>query len=314
MRAISTEGFVKPECISAGAIPKLQWLAIADLVVDSTYQLPIEEGGRRKVDRIAREFCWSCFAPIIVTPLEGGKFAIVDGLHRTTAAALVGFDSVPCQIVFATREEQAVAFRAINGTAPISRMSLYAAALVAREPWAVRLAEVCARAEVEPLRYPVPVAKQGRGQTMAVGALMQCLKRYGEETLITALRCVTQTTNNQPGALSACTIKALCDLLGGDHVLRDSGLALFAVFDAMDLMALQRAAAVDARIRKISSVQAMGNRLRSELDRLFARKFAAKNTIEFPRGTGLTSSVRTNIPREPRGRARRGSLEVELIH
>ena len=308
MRAISTEGFVKPECISAGAIPKLQWLAIADLVVDSTYQPPIEEGGRRKVDRIAREFCWSCFAPIIVTPLEGGKFAIIDGQHRTTAAALVGFDSVPCQIVVATQEEQAVAFRAINGaTAPISRMSLYAAALVARESWAVRLAEICARAEVEPLRYPVPVAKQGRGQTMAVGALMQCLKRYGEETLITALRCVTQTTNNRPGALSACTIKALCDLLGGDHVLRDSGLALFAAFDAMDLMALQRAAAVDARIKKISSVQAMSNRLRSELDRLFARKFATKNTIESSHGNRIKFTRSNKHPARAKAREARKS-------
>jgi ParB-like nuclease domain len=294
MRAISTEGFVKPKWISAGATPKLQWLAITDLVVDSTYQPPIKEGGRRNVDRIARAFCWSCFAPIVVTPVEGGKFAIIDGQHRTTAAALVGFDSVPCQIVVATQEEQAVAFRAINGaTAPISRMALYAAALVAREPWAVRLAEVCARAEVEPLRYPVPLDKQARGQTMAVGALMQCLRRYGEETLITALQCVTHTTNNRPGTLSACTIKALCDLLGGDHDLRDSGLALFEAFDAMDLMALQRAASVDARIKKISPVQAMGNRMRSELDRLLARKVATKNTIESSQGNRI-SFVRSN--------------------
>jgi hypothetical protein len=48
---------------------------------------------------------------------------------------------------------------------------------------------------------------------MAVGAITQCLKRYGEATLITALQCVTQTSNNEPGALSARTIKALCGAL-----------------------------------------------------------------------------------------------------
>jgi hypothetical protein len=89
--------------------------------------------------------------------LRGGKFAIIDGQHRTTSAAIVGFDSAPCQIVVAAREEQAAAFKAINGTtAPISKMALHAAALVAREPWAVQMAHVCASAEVELLRYPCP--------------------------------------------------------------------------------------------------------------------------------------------------------------
>jgi hypothetical protein len=52
------------------------------------------------------------------------------------------------------------------------------------------------------LRYPVPLDNQAAGQTMAVGAIDKCLKRYGDETLITALQCVTQTTNNRPGMLS----------------------------------------------------------------------------------------------------------------
>jgi ParB-like nuclease domain len=74
----------------------------------------------------------SCFAPVVVSPVAGGKFAIIDGQHRTTAATLVGFDSVPCQIVIAAKEEQAAAFKAINGTTtPISIMALHAAALMA---------------------------------------------------------------------------------------------------------------------------------------------------------------------------------------
>src|SRR5687767_15353118 len=125
MRAIVVEGFDKPKAVSAGPAPMLQWLKIADLVVDTSYQRPIIGKGRRNVDRIARAFSWSCFAPVVVSPVEGGKFAIIDGQHRTTAASLVGIDSVPCQIVIAEREEQAAAFKAINGiTTPISRMAL----------------------------------------------------------------------------------------------------------------------------------------------------------------------------------------------
>jgi hypothetical protein len=270
MRTISTAGFEKPESVRAGVVPTLEWLQIADLVVDPTYQRPIMDKGRQNVSRIARAFSWSCFTPVVVSPLAGSKFAIIDGQHRTTAAALVGFDRVPCQIVVAARAEQAAAFKAINSAVtPVSRMALQAAAVVASEPCAVQVADICARAEVELLRYPVPVDRQVAGQTMAVGAIAQCLRRYGQETLITALQCVTQTKNNRPGVLSARMIKALCTVLDGDPVRRDGGLALLDAFDAIDLVSLQSAAADHAAVEKISPVQTMSERIRSELGRLF---------------------------------------------
>jgi ParB-like nuclease domain len=296
MRPISTEGFEKPKAISAGAVPILQWLKIADLVVDPAYQRPIVAKGRQNVDRIVRSFSWSCFAPVIVSPIEGGKFAIIDGQHRTTSAAILGFESVPCQVVIAAREEQAAAFKAINGTTtPISQMALHAAALVARESWAVQIAHVCACAEVELLRYPVPTDKQAPGQTMAVGAIARCLKQYGEATLITALQCVTQTSNNQPGALSARTIKALCAVLHGDPDRRDQGLALLEAFDSIDLMAIQDASAVDAAVKKVGRVQAMADRIVAELSCRLPQKASAqkatcqkasgdRNVFEFPNG------------------------------
>jgi hypothetical protein len=277
MRPISTEGFERPKSVSAGAVPMLQWLKIADLVVDPAYQRPIVGKGRQNVDRIARSFSWSCFAPVVVSPVEGGKFAIIDGQHRTTSAAILGIESVPCQIVIAAREEQAAAFKAINGTTtPISQMALHAAALVASEPWAVQIAHVCACAQVELLRYPVPADKQSPGQTMAVSAIDRCLKQYGEATLITALQCITQTSNNQPGALSARTIKALCAVLHSDPEHRDRGLALLEAFDAIDIMSVQDASAVDAAVKKVGRVQAMADRIHHELVRLLPERAQAK--------------------------------------
>jgi ParB-like nuclease domain len=279
MRSISTEGFEKPKFNSAGAAPMLQWLKMTDLVVDPAYQRPIVGNGRRNVDRIARAFSWSCFAPVVVSPVQGGKFAIIDGQHRTTSAAILGFDSVPCQIVIAAREDQAAAFKAINGsTTPISQMALHAAALVASEAWAVQIAHVCACAQVELLRYPVPTGKQEPGQTMAVAAIARCLKQYGEATLITALQCVTQTSNNLPGALSARTIKALCAVLHGDPERRDSGLTLLEAFDSIDLMAIQDASAVDAAVKKIGRVQAIADRIHAELTCLFPQKTDVQKT------------------------------------
>lgn len=277
MRSISTEGFARPGSLSAGAAPMLQWINIVDLVVDPTYQRPIVGKGRRTVDRIARAFSWSCFSPVVVSPVEGGKFAIIDGQHRTTAAALVGLDSVPCQVVVVPREAQAAAFKAINGvTTPISRMALHAAALVASEPLAVRLAEACACADVQILKYPVPIGLQSPGQTMAVGAIARCLKRYGRETLITAMQCVTQTLNNVPGNLSARTIKALCDVLDGNRQWRDIGTPLFEAFDAIDLAKIEDESALEAVANKVGRVAAMAERIRTELTRLLPPKAAGE--------------------------------------
>jgi hypothetical protein len=250
----------------AGAAPMLQWLQIADLVVDPSYQRPICGRGRSNVDRIAREFNWRFFAPVVVSPVKGGKFAIIDGQHRTTAAALVGFDTVPCQVVIAGHEEQAAAFKAINGdTTPMSRMALHAAGVVANEPSAVEIANVCACAEVELLRYPVPVDKQKAGQTMAVGAIARCHQHYGADTLITALQCVTQTNNNEPGMLSARMIKALCEVLKNRPEWRESGTVLFDAFDAIDLSSLQETAASEAACRRLGKVQVLVERISREL-------------------------------------------------
>jgi len=273
MRAVSTTGLDKPRSIFAGAEPILRWLPISELVVDPSYHPAINDTGRRNIERIAQSFTWSCFAPVVVAAAEEGKYAIIDGRLRTTAAALVGFKNVPCQIVCATREEQAAAFKSINGVpTAVSRMAQYGVALAKGEAWAVRVADVCARANVEVLRYPVPIKRQSAAQTMAVGAITQCLDSYSEETVITALQCVTQTVNNEPGALSARLIKALCAVLDGDRARRDSGLALLEAFDSINLLELQNVASVEASGKKINPTEALAIRIRFELGRLLPRK------------------------------------------
>jgi hypothetical protein len=266
MKPIDVSGFTRPNMISPGRPPALQWLPVEDLVIDPSYKRSRSASARRNIERIARSFSWSCFGTVVVAPSEHGKFVIIDGQHRAAAAALAGFEQVPCQIVSATRDEQATADRAINGsTAVSSRMAVHAAGLVTSDPWSVRLAEVCDRAEVELLRYPVPVGRQTAGQTMAVGAISRCLKRHGEETLITALQCITRTTNNKPGALSARVIKAICAVLAEDTRLRDSGLTLLELFDRIDVMALAKQSTLKATGKKRDSVQALTDCIRAQI-------------------------------------------------
>ena len=79
--------------------PILQWIETDRLVVDTEYQREIGRRGATNVIQIAEHFDWSKFAPVIVAPIEGGRFAIVDGQHRTTAAMLRDIKEVPCQVV-----------------------------------------------------------------------------------------------------------------------------------------------------------------------------------------------------------------------
>ena len=112
--------------------------------------------------------------------------------------------------------------------------------------------------------------------------------------MITALQCVTQTTNNLPGALSARMIKALCVVLDGDHRRRDSGLALLEAFDAIDLIALENAASVEAAAQKMSPVQLLSDKIRSELVAMLDSRWEPYSVQGWKQTSGKT---RTESPR-----------------
>ena len=267
MRAIDP-GFVKaPRAHGFGVPPMLQWVRIDKLVVDDSYQRPIAGAGKTNVKRIASQFQWSCFAPAIVSPIEGGRFAIVDGQHRITAAAACGFDEVPCQIIVADPAEQAAAFKAVNGNVTkMGRMAIHAAAVAAGDPTALILDEACRTGGVTLLRYPVQASEQKPGQTHAVQACAACLAQYGRDTLITALQCVTQTDNNEPGILTGPLIKALCEVLAGEKAWRDAGERLLRAFDEIDLIsAVDGAGTAVSKTRGLSRTTALANILRVRL-------------------------------------------------
>jgi len=115
-RPLKCERFTAPQsAFSPGPAPCLQWIAVEVLLVDTEYQREIGRRGAVNVVQIAEHFDWSKFAPVIVAPVAGGHFAIVDGQHRTTAAMLRDIKEVPCQLVQADRAKQAAAYAAVNG-------------------------------------------------------------------------------------------------------------------------------------------------------------------------------------------------------
>jgi hypothetical protein len=217
--------------LSAGPAPMLTWISTEKFVVDDSYQREVGRRGRHNVQHIAENFDWSKFAPVIVAPIEGGLYAIVDGQHRTTAAMIRGIAEVPCQVVQADHAKQAAAYAAVNGNiTKTTPQQLFHARLAAGDPNAAELAEVCAAGGVVIIRRNIVQARMEVGQTQAVGALSRCLRDFGRDTLITALQCITETADGNPGFVRATIVEGLCGALQGTP-WRDAGEALLRAMD-----------------------------------------------------------------------------------
>ena len=200
LRKIETAGYAKIALATAFGRPaRLEWLNVKQLVIDPEYQRDISSLGRSKVRKIAAAFNWSMFTPVIVAAAGGDKYAIVDGQHRATAAALCGIEKVPCAIIEARPGEQAAAFKAINGNVTkLSSMQLHYASLAAGDDQARKTNAVCKAAGVTILRYPKDLRSIAVGETMAVVIIGRVILRYGDEAVISALKAINAAGGGLP--------------------------------------------------------------------------------------------------------------------
>lgn len=257
--------------IDAAEKPRLFWVAISQLRVDSRYQRKIAgRTSEKNVVQIAVEFSWSKFAPVVVAEVEDGLYAIIDGQHRTTAAALRGIQDVPCLIVKADLADQAKAFAAINGNVTaISTMQLHAARVAAGDPEAVALRDACAEAGVTICRYPVPAYDMQPGETLAAAKLAKQLARYGREVLVPALKCITRTGDGNVGMVRAPIVEALCAILDGEPDWRSDHDRLASAMQDFDFKETFNAARITAASEGGGVVLALIASIGAHLERAF---------------------------------------------
>lgn len=255
-----------------GPVPEQRWLKVEDLVVDEDYQRPISHRGVANIRRIAAEFSWLKFSPVVVSPVEGGAYAIVDGQHRTTAALMIGIAMVPCLVIQADRRQQAQAFSAINeATTKINKLSIYKAALEAGEAWAVAVDRVVGAADIKITIHSISFDKMAPRQTSAVHAIKCAVERHGQATTAAALTAICSAPRKTGSSLYSAVITAVADVLA-DHKewLRDSRLA--AAFAGLDLVAAHARAGgrhrADARVKTQDLLQA---EIITHLDTFFSR-------------------------------------------
>jgi hypothetical protein len=250
-RLITTDGIQPPERspIDRGPKPTFDWIPIANLRVNEAYQRPITRHNISAIRNIATKFQWLKFGALRVAPIQATSpqlYSVIDGQHRATALALLKVAHAPCLISEATEAEQAAAFTAINTSViRVHTLTAFNASIVAGDPSAMALKQLCESAGVTICPYPIQSSAMNRGQTLAIGTLQSAVKRFGVDALKLALRCISETSNNLPGAVHANAIWALCEIIHAQPRL-PSAKAFIPLFEVIELDALDS----DARAEK----------------------------------------------------------------
>lgn len=190
-RPITLPDMPPPIGIADQPSPMLQWVEIAAMVVDDRYQRPITKHGRTIIGKIAANFRWSCFTPVLLAPIEGGQFAVLDGQHRVHAALLCGIKAVPAMVVPIAATEQATAFLAVNTQRQgMSQFSLFKAGLASGEPWALEANRAVAEAECRLMSFHPSSANKKPGEIYAVGLIRDLVTKGQAQAVTTTLRAI----------------------------------------------------------------------------------------------------------------------------
>lgn len=171
-----------------GPAPMLQWVRIADLILDDSYQRPLGQANWKAIQRIAANFLWSQFQPLLVAPIEGGRFAIIDGQHRAHAAMLCGIAEVPAVAVQVGRAEQSRAFAWVNSqTIKVSAFHVLKAALTAEEDWALRADRAVSDAGCRLMTYHASAANKKPGEVYCVTLIRRLIDQNMDAEITAAL-------------------------------------------------------------------------------------------------------------------------------
>lgn len=168
---------MQPATLAPQPAPQMLWVEIDQLVIDDRYQRPLSQNNRAAIRRIAAEFRWSRFSPVIVAPIEGGRYALIDGQHRAHAAALCGIKSIPAMVALVAPEEQALAFIEINTRQiRVGPEMVYRAALTAGEEWAVNCRDAVQAAGCRLMAAKYSTKDKKPGQVFCVGLIRKMVE------------------------------------------------------------------------------------------------------------------------------------------
>lgn len=212
---------------------RVAMIPIERIVIDETYQRPISPKGKARIEAIAARFDWSMFTPVLVAAESGGclgeTYHLIDGQHRTHAAALAGYDSVPAFIQYLTLEQRAQAFAVVNGDVlKVSSIQIYRAALAAEAPWAVDARDTVAAAGFELMTCDKPRNARRWGEVYAVGLIRDYVEGGQHAVAERALRLLAEhTVARSPAILEAAILRPWMSFVHDHYGVGEARLAGF---------------------------------------------------------------------------------------
>lgn len=223
-RPITLPDNAEPVAIADQPSPMLQWVEIAAIVVDDRYQRPINVKGWQTIAKIAASFSWACFTPVQLAPIEGGKFAVIDGQHRVHAALLCGLTSVPANVVPIAVTDQAKAFIQVNtARTGVSQFNLYKAGLQAGHMWALECLDAVDRSGCKLMSFHPSSKNKKPGEIYAVGLIKDMVAKGHSSAVTTALTAIRHIDDGGNSAILLYSdwvlnplIKAVSEFLGLD--------------------------------------------------------------------------------------------------
>nr|WP_295834762.1 DUF6551 family protein [uncultured Azospirillum sp.] len=200
-----------------GPMPVFAWLPKAALRIDPRYQRNLSDKSKTQIKRMVERWRWEKCQPLTVTEIGGDLFAVVDGQHRAAAALLhPQVDELPCWIIRTEEvKEQAKVFVAVNADrTPMTTLQMFRGKLIAGDPDAVQVLNVCTRSGIEIAYHISNTSKRlPPRHTQSVATIRKLIAKYGERPVVRALSALASAYREVPDQLRGPVIEAVVTLV-----------------------------------------------------------------------------------------------------
>lgn len=177
-----------------GDAPSLDWLDLCSLRIDDDYQRPLGRSNWTAIGKIAHEFEWAMFSPIIAAPIGDETYALIDGQHRVHAAAMIGLRQVPAMIVDVPPSLQAAAFAAVNSRrVAMSQFHIFKAELAAGDEVALACVKAVEAAGCRMMTYVVSSSKRKPRDIFSISEIKNHIQSGRDEMVTRALSAITNS-------------------------------------------------------------------------------------------------------------------------
>lgn len=178
IEAIHIPGDIEP----VGELPELKWIPIDLLVVNADYQRDLSGRSRSVIRRVATKFTWGRVKALSVTPIDGGRYEVIDGQHTAIAALSRGdIKEMPCMVSDAKDVAgRAADFVGINkDRVAMTALQVFWGKVAAGDELAIEVLQGIERAGARILKGPPGNAVFEPGDIMSISTFLRLAEQGG---------------------------------------------------------------------------------------------------------------------------------------